>query len=370
MNDFSESSADKIFQRRAMEAAIRIGLVVLLVLWCFNIVQPFIMLILWGAIFAVAIYPLFLKLSAVLGGRQKTAATVITLVTLALLITPTVMLTDSAIENSKHMAQQLRDGTFSIPAPPENVQTWPLVGKKLYGIWELAATNLGEAASKYKEHLTGLGKWLLSAAAGAGMTVLQFVISIIIAGVLLVYAKNSCQGIEIVAARLMGGRNGKEFTEMAGATIRSVAQGVLGVAVIQAILAGIGLLVMGVPYAGIWTLLVLLFAIVQLPSIIVLGPIIIYVFSVAATVPAVLFMIWSLMVGLSDNILKPLLLGRGLDIPMLVILMGAIGGMVLSGLVGLFVGAVVLAVGYRLLTGWLGHSSQPQPVTDSEINGS
>jgi predicted PurR-regulated permease PerM len=370
MNDMPETTDDVVFQRRAMEAAIRIGLVVLLVLWCFNIVQPFIMLVLWGAIFAVAIYPLFLKFSAMLGGRQKTAATVITLVTLALLITPTVMLTESAIDNSQHMAQQLRDGTFNIPPPSEKVQDWPLVGKKLYSTWDLAATNLGEAASKYKQQLTGMGKWLLSAAAGAGMTVLQFVISIIIAGVLLVYAKSSCQGIEVVAARLMGGRNGKEFTEMAGATIRSVAQGVLGVAVIQAILAGIGLLVMGVPYAGIWTLLVLLFAIVQVPSIIVLGPIIIYVFSVAATVPAVLFMIWSLMVGLSDNILKPLLLGRGLDIPMLVILMGAIGGMVYSGLVGLFVGAVVLAVGYRLFTAWLGQGAQPQSVTDSETTGS
>jgi len=369
MNNIPETADEVVFQRRAMEAAIRIGLVVLLALWCFNIVQPFIMLVLWGAIFAVAIYPLFLKFSTVLGGRKKAAATVITLVTLALLITPTVMLTESAIENSQHMAQQMRDGTFNIPPPSDKVQAWPLVGKKLYSTWDLAATNLGEAASKYKEQLTELGKWLLSAAAGAGMTVLQFVISIIIAGVLLVYAKNSCRGIEVVASRLMGGRNGKEFTEMAGATIRSVAQGVLGVAVIQSILAGIGLLVMGVPYAGVWTLLVLLLAIVQLPSIIILGPIIIYVFSVAATVPAVLFMIWSLMVGLSDNILKPLLLGRGLDIPMLVILMGAIGGMVLSGLVGLFVGAVVLAVGYRLFTAWLGQGAQLQSATDSEATG-
>jgi len=339
------------------------------VLWCFNIIQPFIMLVLWGAIISVAIYPVFVKFSGVLGGRQRTAATLMTLAALALLITPTVMLTDSAIENSQHIAQQLREGTLSIPPPPEQVQSWPLVGKQLYSTWDLAATNLGAAAGKYKEQLTGLGKWLLSAAAGAGMTVLQFVVSIIIAGVLLVYAKNSRRGVDAVAARLMGAENGREFTGMAGATIRSVAQGVLGVAVIQSILAGIGLLVMGVPYAGIWTLLVLLLAIVQLPSILILGPIMIYVFTVAATVPAVLFMIWSLLVGFSDNILKPLLLGRGLDIPMLVILMGAIGGMIFSGLVGLFVGAVVLAVGYRLFTAWLGQGAQSQPVTDQEAAG-
>jgi predicted PurR-regulated permease PerM len=249
------------------------------------------------------------------------------------------------------------------------VQSLPLVGKTLYSTWDLAATNLGEVFGKYREQLTGLGKWLLSAAAGAGMTVLQFVISIIIAGVLLVYARSSCQGVEMVAARLMGSENGREFVEMAGATIRSVAQGVLGVAVIQSILAGIGLLVAGVPYAGIWTLLVLLLAILQLSSILVLGPIIIYVFSVEATLPAVLFMIWSLMVGFSDSILTPLLLGRGMNIPMLVILLGAIGGMIFSGLVGLFVGAVVLAVGYRLFTTWLGPGPVVKPDTDEAAAG-
>jgi predicted PurR-regulated permease PerM len=367
MNNISEYSADKIFQRRAMEAAIRIGLVVLLVLWCFNIVQPFIMLVLWGAIIAVAIYPVFVKFSSMLGGRQKTAATLMTLIALALLVTPTVMLTDSAIENSQHIAQQIREGNLSIPPPSEKVRSWPLVGKKLYGAWELAATNLGEAASKYSEQLTGLGKWLLSSAASAGLTVLQFIISIIIAGVFLVYARSSCQGLEVVAARLMGGEAGRGFTEMAGATIRSVAQGVLGVAIIQAILAGIGLLAIGVPYAGIWTLLVLLLAIMQVPTILVLGPIMLYVFSVEATVPAILFMIWGLLVGFSDNVLKPLLLGRGLDVPMLVILMGAIGGMIFSGIIGLFVGAVVLSVGYRLFTAWL---RQEEPAAmDQETAG-
>ena len=146
---------------------------------------------------------------------------------------------------------------------------------------------------------------------------------------------------------------------MAGATIRSVAQGVLSVAIIQAVLAGIGFLVMGVPYAGILTLLVLLWAIIQLPTLIVLAPVIIYVFSTAATLPAVIFLVWSLLVGLSDNVLKPLLLGRGLDIPMPVILLGAIGGMIMSGLIGLFVGAVVLSVGYTLYTAWLNEDLEP-----------
>jgi predicted PurR-regulated permease PerM len=359
MNNVSENPDDMVFQRRVLEAAIRIGLVLLLVIWCFNIVRPFIMPVLWGAIIAVAVYPLFVKFGSVLGNRRKLAAMLMTLFALALLITPTVMLTESAIENSQTLAQQLREGTLTIPPPPEKVQGWPLVGNKLYSAWDLAESNLSEAVSKYRSQLTGLGKQILSAAAGAGATVLQFVFSIIIAGLLLVYASSSSRAIESIAARLMGAAGGKAFVDMAGATIRSVAQGVLGIALIQSILAGIGLLVMGVPYAGLWTLLVLLLAIIQVPSIIVLGPIIVYVFSVAATVPAIIFMVWSLLVGLSDNLLKPLLLGRGLDIPMLVILLGAIGGMILSGIIGLFVGAVVLALGYRLLMAWLEQGTQP-----------
>ena len=367
MNNISDNTGDEIFQRRALEAAIRIGLVLLVVLWCFYIVRPFILPVLWGAIIAVAIYPLYLKLGALLAGRRKTAAALITLVGLALLIVPSVMLTESTIQNSQSIAQQLQDGTVNIPPPSEKVRDWPLVGEKLYGAWELGATNLGAAVSKYRSQLEGLGKHALAAAANAGATVLQFILSIIIAGILLVYADSSCRGLGAIASRIMGASGGKSFVEMAGATIRSVAQGVLGIAVIQAVLGGIGLLVMGVPYAGVWTLLILLLAIVQLPPLLVLGPIIVYVFTTSATVPAVIFMIWSLLVSMSDSFLKPLLLGRGMDIPTLVILLGAIGGMLLSGIIGLFVGAVVLAVSYTLFKAWLEQMENMEPeATDAE----
>ena len=353
MNDISVSTEDKRFQRRAIESSIRIGLIVLLVLWCFNIVKPFMMVILWGAIIAVAIYPLFLKFSALLGNRQKLASTLMTLIALAMLITPTVMLSGSAIESSQQLAERLEAGTLVVPPPSEKVRDWPLIGQKVYDAWSLASRNLEAAVNKFSDQISALGKHALSAAAGAGATILQFIVSIIIAGVLLVYAGSSVNAVERLSARLIGREEGRKFSDMAGATIRSVAQGVLGVALIQAVLAGIGFLVMGIPYAGLLTLIVLLWAIIQLPTLIVLLPIIIYAFSTAATVPAVIFMIWCLLVGLSDNILKPLLLGRGLDIPMPVILLGAIGGMIMSGLIGLFVGAVILSVGYTLYTAWL-----------------
>ena len=361
MGEILKSLENKGYQTRALEAAIRIGLLALLVVWCFNIVKPFILPVLWGAIFAVALYPLFMKLQALLGGREKLTAVLMTLVALALLITPTVILSGSMVENAQLISKRIEDGTLTIPPPSEKVKDWPLVGKRLDHSWRLASNNLDDALENFEPQLRAAGKALLSFAAGAGMEILQFIVSIIIAGTLMVYARSGTRAMETIASRLMGEADGKDIVNLTGATIRSVAQGVLGVALIQSILAGIGLMLMGVPMTGLWSFAVLLLAIVQLPTILVLGPIIIYVFSVAETVPAIVFMIWSILVGVSDTFLKPLFLGRGMDIPMLVILLGAIGGMILSGIIGLFVGAVVLAVGYRLFMAWL---NQDQTATD------
>jgi len=358
MSNTSRSEEDKAFHARTMDAAIRISLLALLIFWCFNIVKPFLLPVLWGAIMAVAIYPLFEKAYKKLGGREKLTATLITLLALAFLITPAVMLSGSMIDGSQELAAEFEAGTLSVPPPAENVKDWPLVGEKLYGGWMLASNNLEAALVKYKPQVAAAGKWFLSAAAGAGAGILMFVISIVVAGAFLVYARSGSQALETVASRVLGEAFGKEFVDMAGATIRSVAQGVLGVALIQSILAGIGLLAIGVPYAGLWALLVLVLAIIQLPPILILGPIIVYVFSVEPTVPAVIFMIWSLIVSASDAFLKPLFLGRGMDIPMMIILLGAIGGMMYQGIIGLFVGAVVLAVGYTLFMAWLDHDKQ------------
>ena len=169
MSDTNPSREDELFQHRALESAIRIGLILLLVVWCFNIVKPFLMLILWGAIIAVAVYPLFMKLQSLLGGRQKLASTLMTLIALAMLITPTIMLSDSAIKNSQAFAKKLQEGTLTIPPPSEKLRNWPLIGEDLHDAWSLAATNLEVWVKKYSEQLTALGKFALSAAAGAGV---------------------------------------------------------------------------------------------------------------------------------------------------------------------------------------------------------
>jgi predicted PurR-regulated permease PerM len=365
MNTTNQPSNDKLFVARALEATIHIGLVGLVLFWCFKIGQPFLEIIVWGIIIAVAIHPIYSRLKSALGGRDRLAATVITLLALILLLVPTIMLSDSLIDTAREYSAQLKEGTLRVPPPSESVRSWPVIGEPLYKFWSLSSDNLGTAVSKMAPRLKKYGISLLSAAANAGFGILAFVVSIIIAGVLLAHTDGAQQAALTFFSRLAGER-GAKFVELSGATVRSVAQGILGVAIIQSLLGGLGCLVAGVPAAGLWALLVLLLAVVQLPTILVLGPIIVYVFATSSTITAVLFAIWSILVGISDAFLKPLLLGRGVDVPMLIIFIGAIGGFITSGIIGLFVGAIVFTAGYKLFLIWLDEDTVPQPEPSQE----
>lgn len=262
------------------------------------------------------------------------------------------MLGSSLFKSIHTISTQLDAGTLEVPPPSQSVAEWPLVGPKLHEVWSGASRNLSGTINKYSEEVKKAASWFLGAAAGAGAGLLQFIIAVLIAAAFMANAEPIDRFLQKFAVRLAGKR-GQGMGELAGATVRSVAQGVLGVAVIQALLSGIGMLLVGVPGAGLWAVLVLVLAVIQLPPILVLGPVAAYVFSEASTVPALLFLVWALVVSASDAVLKPMLLGRGLDIPMLVILLGAIGGMVFAGIIGLFVGSVVLALSYRLFLAWL-----------------
>ena len=358
-NQSSQSSNDKLFIAQALEATIQIGLVVLLLYWCFKIGQPFLQIILWGIIIAVAIHPGYERLKSALGGRGRLTATLITLLALIVLLVPAYMLSQSLVDTAKEYSAHLDAGTLTVPPPSENVRSWPVIGEPVYKSWSLASSNLGAALNKMTPQLKKFGMPLLSAAAGVGVGILKFVVSIVIAGVLLANAAGGGQAARAIAVRLAGER-GTRIVELAGATVRSVAQGILGVALIQTLLASLGFLVVGVPGAGLWALLVLILAVVQLPTILILGPIIVYVFSTSSTVTAVVFAIWSILVGISDAFLKPLLMGRGVDVPMLVIFIGAIGGFMASGIIGLFVGAIILALGYKLFLAWLNKDTLPE----------
>jgi predicted PurR-regulated permease PerM len=359
MRTSNQPSDNQLFVVRALEATIRIGIVILLLYWCFQIARPFIGPIAWGIIIAVGIHPSYERVKSALGGRDRLAAALITLLALLLLLVPAAMLFESMIETVQGVAEALKEGTLKVPPPPESVRAWPIIGETVYGFWSLGSNNLGAALGQMAPALKHVGISMLSAAANAGVGLLMFVVSIVIAGVLLANADAGRRAAQSFAARLAGER-GSEFVDLAGSTVRSVAQGILGVALIQSVLAGLGCLVMGVPGAGFWALLVLILAVVQLPTILVLGPIIFYVFATASTLAAVLFMIWSLLVGVSDAFLKPLLMGRGAAVPMPVIFIGAIGGFVSAGIIGLFVGAIVLALGYKLFLAWLDQGTQPE----------
>ncbi len=360
MNTSNQPSNDKLYVTRALEASINIGLVGLILFWCFRIGRPFLETIVWGIIIAVAIHPIHDRLKSALGGRGRLAATLITLLALILLLVPTYLLSESLIDTMQEYSAQLDDGTLRVPPPAESVRSWPVVGEPIYKFWSLGSNNLGAVLSKMAPQLKKYGIRLLSTAAEAGVGMLMSVVSIIIAGVLLANADGGRQAAHAFAKRVAGER-GAMAVELAGATVRSVAVGILGVALIQTFLAGLGFLVVGVPGAGFWAFLVLILAVVQLPTIIVLLPIIVYVFSASSTVTAVVFAIWSILVGISDAFLKPLLMGRGVDVPMLIIFIGAIGGFVASGIIGLFVGAIIFALGYKLFLLWLNEDTQPEP---------
>lgn len=366
MSNPNQSSEDQAFVRRSLAAVIQIGVIILLASWCLKIIYPFIGLVAWAAIIAVAIYPLHVKLSAKIGDRQKWSAAIIVLIGLALLLAPAWSLTGSSIATAQKLAAGLNAGTLSIPAPSEEVAEWPLIGKDVYQIWNDATVNLESTLSKHYEQVKAFSSWLLKTVASITVSILGFAVSIMIAGVFMVSAETSYKTFRAVGYRLAGER-GADFTDLSVATIRNVAKGVLGVAFIQTLMAVIGLLVMDIPGVGIWATIILMLAIAQLPPLLVLGPIAIWVFSTAEPVPATIFLIYSIFVSASDAFLKPIFLGRGVDVPMLVILLGAIGGMITSGIIGLFIGAVVLALGYKLFMSWL-TPEEEKPGDDERIS--
>jgi predicted PurR-regulated permease PerM len=286
------------------------------------------------------------------------------LIGLAVFIVPAWMFAGSIIESGYELKAGFDSGQFQVPPPNEAVKEWPLVGERLYSGWQAASTNLDQFLAKYHDQLAGVAEKAVKGAAGAILSILQLVAATLIAAVLLANDQATVAAIHRFFRRLVGDK-GEEIVELTASTIRSVTIGVLGIAFIQAVLGGAGMVVMGIPAAGVWALFILILAIAQLPPLLVLLPAILYVFSTGeSTTAAILFTIWSVVVSFSDAVLKPMFLGRGVEAPMLVILLGAIGGMIHSGIVGLFVGAVILALGYKMFMAWL-TSGEP----DSENEG-
>ena len=337
---------------QAIEIAIRLGIIFLILAACLQILSPFVSLLVWGAIIAVSIYKPFLKLTLWVGGRKKLAVILIAVCGIAIVIVPVVSLSLSMAESATKLGHDIMQGTVHVPPPSESVREWPVIGERTYTFWAEASSNMHDLLAKYPDQVKTFGKTLLSGTAGIGFGLLQFIASLIIAAALLSGSTTVISAMQKLAYRLSGER-GQEMLDMSVGTIRSVAVGVIGIAALQAILVGLGMMVVGVPGAGLLALIALVLCIAQVPLLILMIPVAVYVFSVQSTTIAVVFLIYSVVVSMSDAALKPMFLGRGVDAPMLVILLGAIGGMMTAGIVGLFTGAVVLAVGYKLFRAWV-----------------
>lgn len=341
--------------RKPLDLVISAGLLVILAVICYRVLAPFLGLLVWSLILAIVLYPLHQQLARRLGGRQGGAATLMVIVALVLVGVPVALLSSSLADSVIWLIDGVRNQSLQVPMPPARIAELPLVGAKLHAAWTLAATDLPALVLQLQPKIGELARAGLGFVGGLGGTILLFLLSFVVAAILMAYGSGGCGVAQALAVRVAGAERGSSFAQLATATIRAVALGVVGVAAIQALLIGMGLLLFGVPAAGVITIIVLVLGIVQLPATLVTLPIIAWIWLGGdyGTLAAGALTLWLVVAGLADNVLKPLFLGRGVDAPMPVVLLGALGGMVSGGIQGMFVGAVVLAIGYQLLMGWI-----------------
>ena len=335
-----------------LDTALRIALIAALGYACGRILLPFGGILVGSAILAVMLYPLHLRLAARLGDRWS--ALLIGLVGVAVTLGPMVILVTSLASAIFSLISGIQSQDLALPPPPLWLDGTPLVGKKLAETWTLVATNLPAALTQYGHLLSGPAAWLASFAGGLAAAELSLVFSFGIAAVLIAYGKGATEFARRLLRRVTGSRErGVQLVALTVATIRGVALGVVGVALIQSVLLGLGFFAIGLQSAGLLMLIAFLLAVAQVPVILLVLPVVGYVFATETTQAAGIFLIWNLIAGLSDNVLRPLMLGRGMEVPMPVILIGVIGGMLADGLLGLFIGPVLLSVGYVLLIEWV-----------------
>ena len=338
--------------------AIRIVCLGFLGYWSLILIRPFLTIIVWSIIIAVALYPIFDWLSGKLYGYRAAAAIVITIVSLLVMLGPATWLALSLAETVWALIARLGDGTLTFPPPSEAVKAWPLIGEQIYESWLLASTNLRALVVEAAPHLKPLGTTLLTTAGSVSINLLKFITAVVISGFLFIPGPSLIHSIKNVLSRVAASR-GQEFVDLAGATIRNVSRGIIGIAILQALLAGIGLLFAGVPAAGLFSFLVLVLGIIQVGASVVLLPLIVWSWFAMDMMTAILFTVYMVPVNLLDNILRPLV-AKGLSTPMPVIFVGVLGGTLVHGVIGLFVGPIVLSIAWQLLVVWT--RDEPKPM--------
>ena len=354
---------------RLLDVFIRAGLVGVMTALCYVVFAPFLTLMLWALILAVTLYPLHRALARTMGGKQGVAATIVVISGILLIIAPTALLMNSFGSTVHDLVGAVQRNTLEIPPPREGISEWPIVGKKIYGVWSRAHDDLPGLVQSMQPKIGELARKALSIVANIGVGMLQFLASFIVAGILMAYGGAGARASRAIFERIVGRDRGETFANLSTATIRAVAQGVIGIAFIQALLVGLALLVAHVPWAGVLAAITLVLSVAQVPALAVILPVIGYIWSSGnySQGGAIAYTIVLLLSGLADNVLKPLMLGRGVDVPMPVILLGALGGMATGGILGMFVGATLLALGYQIFMSWVAtnrDSNAAVPKTD------
>ena len=347
------------FDARGREIFIRLTLLAAMGISCIVILRPFLNLIICGIIISIGIYPAYLRLTKTLHGRQTLAAILCSALLLLIAILPAALLAGTLADGIKELTRQLETGRLDLPPPPPRLERLPVIGPRLEDFWTLCSTNLSEVFIRFRPQIQERIPGVLAASASIGGTILQFIAAIVLAGYLLATSRTNEQFAERIFIRIFG-KQGPEFKDLVSATIRTVTNGILGVAVIQSVFASLGFWIAGLPGAGLWGLIFLVGAVLQVGAL-VLIPAVLYAFAAFSTTRAVIFLVWCIIVGLMDNVLKPILLGRGGKVPMIVVLLGVLGGFIaMNSIISLFVGAIVLSVGYKLFMAWLGGEAQAE----------
>jgi predicted PurR-regulated permease PerM len=333
-----------------IDLVIRVGLLALLAYWALAIIAPFFTIMVWSAILTVALFPAFRWLEHWVNS-PKLAATLLTFLCMLVILAPVAWLGFGLFNGFELVAKNL-DAGVSIPLPPESIKHWPIVGVQIYRLWARAVTDISSQLAELAPALKPLAAWLVQMAANVLVGLLKFLLSIIVAGFLFCPGPKLVEVLTQLIERILRPR-GTEMVELAGATIRNVSRGVIGVALLQSFLAGVGFFAAGVPGAGILAFASLVLGILQIGPAVLFLPVIIWSWLSQETMNAFLFTVYMTPVGLIDNILRPILMARGLSTPMLVIIIGVLGGTIAYGIIGLFVGPIVLSVAWELGLAWM-----------------
>lgn len=335
-----------------------IGLMIVSSLW---ILQPFLGALVWATMIVVATWPLMLTVQTALGGRRWAAVTVMTLAMLLLLVAPLTFAILTVIDRRDEIVNLAASlSTAEVPPPPAWLEGVPYVGGRLSEEWRrLAAIGAEELTAQAAPYVRQALTWFAGQAGSLGLMVLHFLLTLIIAAILYANGEFAAMGVRRFGRRLADDR-GENAVVLSGQAIRAVALGVIVTAIVQSAAAGLGLAVSGIPYAAVLTTIIFVLCIAQVGPILVLIPAVGWLYWSGDSVWGTLLLVWSIAVGLLDNVLRPILIRRGADLPLLLIFAGVIGGLIGFGVIGLFVGPTVLAVTYRLLEAWIADIDQEE----------